>query len=274
MEKQKNYKKFNKIIKDIKTIKIQGARNIAESALKAYYLIPTKKSKKKLLSIRPTEPMLRNVLGKTGEYSCEKILGHFNETQNKINKNIFRIIKKNDIIFTHCHSTTVINSLIYAKKHNKKFEVYNTETRPLFQGRKTANKLRKAGIKVTMFVDSALGVALSKKQKTKKVNKIFLGSDALLKKGIINKIGSGVICKIAKSEKIPVYILADSWKFSIKPVKLEQRNWKEIWKTKIKRVNLKIKNPAFEFVPKKFITGGIISEFGIMRYKSFINKIN
>ena len=71
-----------------------------------------------------------------------------------------------------------------------------------------------------------------------------------------------------------MYIVADSWKFSKKPVKLEQRNWKEIWKTERKKVNLKIKNPAFEFVPKKFITGGIISEFGIMKYKTFINKVS
>lgn len=33
-------KRFNKIAKDIKEIKIQGARNIAKKALYAYYLIP------------------------------------------------------------------------------------------------------------------------------------------------------------------------------------------------------------------------------------------
>jgi len=54
------------------------------------------------------------------------------------------------------------------KKQRKKFEVYNTETRPLFQGRKTAKELKGAGIKVTMFIDSAMDIALSKKQKQKK----------------------------------------------------------------------------------------------------------
>ncbi len=38
---------FDKILKNIKEIKIQGARNIARAALKAYYLIPTKTSKNK-----------------------------------------------------------------------------------------------------------------------------------------------------------------------------------------------------------------------------------
>ena len=41
-------KRFNEIVKGIKEIRIQGARNIAKSALKAYQLIPTKQSKQKL----------------------------------------------------------------------------------------------------------------------------------------------------------------------------------------------------------------------------------
>ena len=59
MNKQKS---FNEIIKAIKNVKIQGARNIAKKALEAYSLIPTKISKKKLLASRPTEPMMENVL--------------------------------------------------------------------------------------------------------------------------------------------------------------------------------------------------------------------
>ena len=47
-------KRVDKIIKDIKEIKIQGARNIAKAALKAYSLSPSKKTKTKLLNTRPT----------------------------------------------------------------------------------------------------------------------------------------------------------------------------------------------------------------------------
>ena len=251
-------RKFNQIARDIKSVKIQGARNIARKALYAYNLIPTKRSKKKLLSLRPTEPMLENVLDKIEKQSYKEILKHFDFAQEKINKNVLKLIKKNDVIFTHCHSTNVVNALIYAKNKGKKFEVYNTETRPLFQGRKTARELRKAGIKVTMFVDSALGVALSKEQGTKKVDKVFLGADALTKKGIVNKIGSEVIARIAKSEKIPVYVIADSWKFTNKKVLLEKRELDEMWERVPKGV--KMKNPAFEFVDKKYITKVIMEE--------------
>ncbi len=36
-------KRFNRIVKDIKDVKIQGARNIAKKALYAYSLIPKKR---------------------------------------------------------------------------------------------------------------------------------------------------------------------------------------------------------------------------------------
>jgi translation initiation factor 2B subunit (eIF-2B alpha/beta/delta family) len=245
--------KFNKISRDIRDIKIQGARNIAKAALEAYSLFPSAKTKNKLLSLRPTEPMMENVLDMAEKgRSLSEINKHFTEAQEKINKKVLKLIKKGDVIFTHCHSTNVVNALIYAKNKGKKFEIYNTETRPLFQGRKTARELRKAGIKVTMFVDSALGVALSKEQGTKKVTKVFLGADALLKKGIINKIGSEVIARIARQEKIPVYIIADSWKSTKKKVPLENRKLNEVWAKAPK--GIKMKNPAFEFVKKKFIS--------------------
>jgi len=263
-------KEFNQILKDIKSIKIQGARNIAKKALYAYSLIPTKESKKKLLLSRPTEPMMENVLDLVKKQSYEEIRKHFDMAQEKINKEVLKLIKNKEVIFTHCHSTNVTNALIYAKKKGKNFEVYNTETRPLFQGRKTAKELRKVGIKVTMFVDSALGVALSKEQGTKKANKVLLGADALLKEGIINKIGSEIVAQVAKNNKIPVYIVADSWKFTKKKVPREQRELTEVWDAAPK--NIKIRNPAFEFVPKKYLKA-IISELGTLSYGNFLKRV-
>jgi len=261
----KNKKRFNQILENIKSIKIQGASNIAKAGLSAYQLSPTKYSKNKILSIRPTEPMLEKVLNLAEKKSEKEILQHFREIQEKINKQVLKIIKNSDVIFTHCHSTNVIQSLIYAKRKRKKFQVYNTETRPLYQGRKTAKELSRAKIKVTHFTDNALGEALDK------VDKIFLGADALTKKGIINKIGSELIARIAGQNKIPLYIIADSWKFTKKSVSIEQRSLNEVWNQAPKLV--KIKNPAFEFVPKKYITK-IITELGVLSYENFLKKVN
>ena len=199
-------------------------------------------------------------------------MNHFEETQKKINLFALKLIKNDDVIFTHCHSSTVTKALVHAKNNGRKFQVYLTETRPLFQGRKTARELSKAKIKVTLFVDSAGMMALTKSQGTKKVKKFFIGADALLNKGIVNKIGSGMLAQIAYKNKISLYVFSDSWKYSKEKVKMEQRSFREVWKRKKSLSNIIIKNPAFEFVEKKYIHA-IVSEYGILRYNDFLRKI-
>ena len=255
---------FGKICKDIKEVKIQGATNIAKYALKAYYLSPNEKSKRILLSLRPTEPMLSHVMNLVGRAPKQDIMGHFKKAQDIINLQVFKLIRNRQTIFTHCHSTNVVKALIYAKKRRKSFQVFNTETRPLYQGRKTSRELARAGIKVTGWVDAAMDDAI------KGSDIILLGSDAILKDGVINKIGSEAIAEIAFLRKKPVYVIADSWKFSPKNVKIEARDFLEVWKNAPRKI--KIMNPAFEKVDKKYIKG-IVSEFGILGFDAFIKKV-
>ena len=263
-------KRFDKIVSDIKKVKIQGASSIAKAALEAYSLFPNRKTRKILLDSRPTEPMMEKVLEMAEKYPYGKTMDHFPYAQEKINNSVLKLIKNDKVIFTHCHSTNVSKALIYSHKKGKRFEVYTTETRPLYQGRKTASELRKAGIKVTIFVDSSLGIALSWKQGFKKVNRVLLGADALLKSGIINKIGSELVARIAGEEKVPFYIVADSWKFTKKKVPIEQRNLNEVWDKAPS--NIKIRNPAFEFINKKYIEG-IVTELGLMTYSKFVKSM-
>ena len=53
---------FNKIYNDIKSLKIQGANNIALAGLKAFKIDNSQKAVKKILSARSTEPALKNAL--------------------------------------------------------------------------------------------------------------------------------------------------------------------------------------------------------------------
>jgi ribose 1,5-bisphosphate isomerase len=264
-------KRFEKICKDIKTLKVQGAESVAIAGLKAYSLLPEEKSIKKLLSLRATEPALRNALQYAKKFSVAAALKHFKDSEQKTDKLIPKIIKQNSVIFTHCHSSTVVDGLIYAKKHGKKFEVFNTETRPLFQGRKTAKELARAGIKVTTIIEAGARAAIVKDSLLKEANLVLLGADAILEDGsVINKIGSGMFAEIAFNHKVPVYIATDAWKFSQRKIKIEERNFKEIWKNA--PAHVRIKNPAFEIVEAKYIKA-IISELGILKPEDFVRKI-
>jgi len=255
--------KLRRIYLDIKEVKIQGATNIAKAAVSAYMMKPTPRNKKKLLSLRPTEPTLSNALNFLEKIGSKKVISHFSNAQEKINKFVFKLIRNGMIIYTHCHSTNVVKALIYAKKKGEKFRVYVTETRPLLQGRITSKELSRAGIKTTEWLDAAMDDAITG------ADLILLGADAILTSGVINKIGSEAIAEIAYLRKKPVYIVADSWKFSPKNVKIEERDFHEVWKNAPKKI--KIRNPAFEKIDKKYIKG-IISEHGILSFDGFVKK--
>jgi ribose 1,5-bisphosphate isomerase len=297
-------KKFTKTVTDIKTIKIQGAKAIAKSAAQSlqYILIEAKQkkhttqqtieqlnlAKKQLFNARPTEPALRNAINNilletpymlklTQQETINKLNNRINDTLSYFNKADIRIadytskkIRGGMVLFTHCHSSTVTNAMITAHKQGKRFYARNTETRPLYQGRKTATELAAAGIPVTHYVDSAARIAL------KEADMFLLGADAITAEGfVINKVGSEMFATIANEYDIPVYVLSHSWKFDPLTVfgyeeEMEERHAKEVWEKPPKGVT--IHNHAFERIHPKRITG-IISELGIHPPQTFVQEL-
>ncbi|MFA6320000.1 MAG: S-methyl-5-thioribose-1-phosphate isomerase [archaeon] len=280
-------------IKDIKSLKIQGASNVRRKAIEAL-LISSNKSKAKnerefrrdflkntrlLSTSRPTEPELRTAIRVIKKSISEKKLS-VKEMQQKINETITKydlnrrkameqmtlygakLIKPKSTIITICHSSTVVKMLIKAKNKIKK--VYCCETRPLYQGRITAKELASAGINVTLIVDNAASTVM------KECNYFFSGSDAILADGdVINKIGTNQISSLCKKYDVLHYVVASTHKFEPetffgKDEVIEQRELKEIINNKDKNYSKKVKliNPAFDRSDSKQIEG-IICEKGI-----------
>jgi ribose 1,5-bisphosphate isomerase len=259
-------KRFEKIISDIKSVKIQGATNVAEAGIKAYLLNPSKNSIKEILRTRPTEPLMQNALkilrkSKNPKKSAEKFLSHIRKSEDRIANYGKNLIKNNMNVFSHCHSSSVINILKAAKKQKKNFIVYTPEVEPLLQGRMTARELARAGIKVVVVPDLAAEHAI------RKCNLFLFGADAYLKKGIVNKIGTSIFCQTAKDYNVPRYSCGISLKYT-KKIKIENRNAKEVWDEREK--NIEIENPSFDLTKKKFVSG-VVSEFGILPYGKFIS---
>jgi ribose 1,5-bisphosphate isomerase len=265
---QKNETNFNKILSNIKSIKIQGAENVAKAGIEAFLLSPTNSSARKILKTRPTEPLLQNAIevlleSQNPKSSAKKILSNLKKSHETIIKKGATLIKNDMNIYTHCHSSTVIDILKYAHKTQKKrFVVYTTEVEPLLQGHMTAKDLAKAKIKVIIAPDLAAEHSL------KKCDLFLFGADAFTKNIVANKIGTSTLTRLAKLHRVPRYACGVSLKFT-KKVKIENRTSSEVWK--IFNKNIKVLNPTFDKTPLKNLTG-IISEFGILKQKEFAKK--
>lgn len=287
----------------IKTLEIQGATNIAIQAIKSVgkeistfewsqpneVLTFLNNSLTALVESRATEPMMRNglkyikakilssqwkskaELRALTQKSEQDILAMFNEAKNVMIEVGERRIEDGNTVLTHCHSSGVTDTIIRAHERGKDFKVYQTETRPKYQGRITANELVEAGVDVTMIVDSAARYFM------KEIDFVLVGADAITSEGnVINKIGTSQIASAAWESRVPFYVLSSLLKFD--PVTIhgayetiEERDTDEIWEDAPD--GLKILNPAFDITRRDYIHG-LITEEGIISPHSVLEAIH
>ncbi len=263
---------YLKTARDIKKLKIQGATNVAKSALsslKGLSYRDYRKAAKLFFNLRSTEPMLRNALkyvdykvddGYTIEEAVDSFEDLIQESFEKSVKFGAKKIRKNSIIMTHCHSSLAVAIIKKAFDMGKVEKVFSSETRPLFQGRITAKELSKYGIPVVSYVDSAMRVFVND------ADLVLVGADAITSDGfLVNKIGTSLLALTAKEARTPFAVAFESLKFDPLTVdgyneQIEQRSPSEVWKTKLK--NVKVVNPAFDSTPREYIDF-VVSDFGI-----------
>lgn len=282
------YQQLRITMKNIENLTIQGATNVAIFGVRDFAkhaaTVPLKDQAlfqhletvvKQLRIVRVTEPALRNGLRyvmtcirQDGKEAAIDYGESYIELINIAKKKIFSIgaerIQDGSRVFTHCHSSITVGIFIEAAKQGKKFQVINTETRPLYQGRKTARILLKNNIQVTHIVDSAMRWAM----KRYNPHMIFLGADAITVEGVaINKIGSRLCALAAKEEHIPLYICTPLLKYDQttsvgRLSEIEMRQPFEIWDENIP-IGLDIQNPAFETIDRGNISA-YITEAGLI----------
>lgn len=275
---------YEETLQKIKSLEIQGAENIAIAAVQAFAekLKETQDEARlkqyiaELSSLRETEPALRNALHfcllnfRTDPNVSQTAIQYFKTSKEKIAEIGAQKIHEGMMIFTHCHASTVTKILLKAWGDGKRFTVRNTETRPKYQGRKTAEELAVAGIPVVHSVDSAGRLGM-------KESDLFLfGADAVTAEGnVVNKIGTTMLVEFANLYQIPVYSCTNSWKFDPatiggKDEPIEQRDPKEVWENP--PAGVKVINPAFELTPADKISG-IITELGIFKPETLVEEI-
>lgn len=199
------------------------------------------------------------------------------ESDEQIGEHGAELIGGGDVILTHCNAGglatcgigTALGVIKAAWRQGKKVEVFADETRPLLQGaRLTALELVEEGIPVTVITDSAAAFAM----KSLGITKVIVGADRIAANGdTANKIGTYGVAVLAKEHGIPFYVAAplstiDRDTLTGSEIPIEFRSTDEVAFFNEKRIvaeGAKIKSPAFDVTPNKYISG-IITERGVL----------
>ncbi|RLF50743.1 MAG: S-methyl-5-thioribose-1-phosphate isomerase [Thermoplasmata archaeon] len=197
----------------------------------------------------------------------------------RIGENGSRLIKEGMRILTHCNAGalatvdygTALSVFRVAHEQGKKFFVYVDETRPRCQGFLTSWELYHEGIPHTVIVDNAAGFFM----KNKEVDMVVTGADRITRSGdFANKIGTYEKAVLAKENDIPFYVAApvstfDNNIYSGDEIEIEERERTELAVFNGKTIMpswMKVRNPAFDVTPARYVTG-YITEKGVIKKK-------
>jgi len=262
------HQSLDEFINRIKSLEIQGAKEIAVESLKFLREYSKEKGFGKdfdrtahlIEKARPTAVILHNCLeilrNNKNAITIAKLINKLNQSNKEIAKRGSRLIKDGYSIMTHCHSGEACAVIEQAWREGKKITIYATETEPKHQGIITAKELSRKGMHVYLIIDSAIEFFI------KDVDVVIVGCDAIRKEGVVNKIGTYPMAVVAKEHKKPFYVVGNTLKIDKrKKLIIEERSPHEIYHEHMK--TLEIKNPAFDITPWKFVNR-VVTEKGIM----------
>jgi len=210
----------------------------------------------------------KGILHKLGRFKIDRMKRQ-TTLENNFRRFITSITWKNPKIMLISYSSTILNLLINFKELGAEF--YVLESRPLLEGRRTAEILSK-NFKTHMIIDAAIGKFIDQ------IDLILIGIDSVLKDGsVINKIGTLPLAVMAHEKGIDVYVVGESLKYNLRShyglnVQIEEKSIEEIYDKQDLNENLEIQNYYFDITPPKYITG-IISDLGILSPKKFVKKV-
>jgi len=248
--------------------------------------------------LKATRPTARNLF-----WALERMQGVYKESRNlplparqkrlieearqierddiEINKKIGScgksLVKDGGAVLTHCNAGglatagwgTAVGVIRAAFEEGKKIKVFVDETRPFLQGaRLTAWELSKLGIPYVLITDNMAGWLMQKKE----ISLAIVGADRIARNGdAANKIGTYSAAVLAKENKIPFYVAAplSTFDFSLADggkIPIEERpaqEVKEIGGRLITMPDARVRNPAFDVTPARYISA-FITERGII----------
>ena len=179
-------------------------------------------------------------------------------------------------VLTHCNAGalatagygTAIGVIRAAVEQGKRIAVFADETRPFMQGaRLTAWELVRDGINTTVITESMAGPLM----RAGEIDVVVVGADRIAANGdTANKIGTYTVAVLAHEHKIPFYVAAPLSTIDLATpdgdrIPIEERDQREVshlGTSRLTPVGAKIRNPAFDVTPHRYITG-IITERGV-----------
>ncbi|MFP9192104.1 translation initiation factor eIF-2B [Natronosalvus vescus] len=189
------------------------------------------------------------------ETAIEDVVARVESGKQRAAENAVEYLSDGETILTHDYSSTVIESLELASERGMHFDVYVTEARPRYIGRKTARRLAPLeGIDVTLITDSAHGHYL------RDCTRVLLGMDCIVDDQLYNRVGTFPIASTASRLEVPVTVLGSAAKIVTEGFVFENEYRSSAEVMAEPADGFAIENPAYDATPVELLESVITDE--------------
>ena len=169
--------------------------------------------------------------------------------------NAVELLSDGATVLTHDYSSTVVEAIELAAQEGHHLDVYVTEARPRFLGRKTARALASIDrVDTTLIVDSAAGHYLDE------CDRVVLGMSSIVDETLYNRVGTFPIAATAAELAVPVSVVGAKEKLIEDGFAFENEFRSPVEVMREPAEGFSVANPAYDATPTHLLENVVTDE--------------
>ncbi len=193
--------------------------------------------------------------------AIDRVVERVQSGKRKAGENAADLFGEGETVLTHDYSSTVLGAMEAAVDEGREFEVYVTEARPRYLGRKLARTLAGMdGVETRLLTDAACGHYLPD------CDRVVLGMSCIVGERYYNRIGTLPLCATAAELDVPITVVGASSKVIDEggfQFQNEFRSPTEVMREPAE--GFEIGNPAYDATPTRLVDE-VITDRGVITY--------
>ncbi len=185
----------------------------------------------------------------------ESVVARIESAKERAAERAVEYLRDGRTILTHDYSSTVMEAIERTVDDGASLEVYCTEARPRYLGRKMVRTLAGMdGIDAHLIVDGAAGHFLPE------VDQVVVGMDCIVEDTLYNRVGTYPLAATASDAGVPVRVVGAEAKMVTGGFAFENENRQASEVIREPADGFAVENPAYDATPTRLLDAAITDE--------------
>jgi translation initiation factor eIF-2B subunit delta len=189
------------------------------------------------------------------EDAVESVVARVEAAKERAAERAVEFVVDEPTILTHDYSSTVLSAIERAVDEGAELDVYCTEARPRYLGRKMARTLADVdAVDVTLIVDSAAGHVMER------VDQVVVGMSAIVEDTLYNRVGTHPLAATAADAGVPVRVVGAESKIVEGGFAFENEHRSASEVIREPADGFAVQNPAYDATPVRLLDAVVTDE--------------